>query len=79
MEAVMINKKTISHSDSNICGSIWRVKQLNKAYDKEKLSILGKYRSKGRRKVLSSLPSNLLATSISPMTKSIRHSISIDS
>lgn len=41
---VSVKQKTISHSEPKMCDSIWRIKQLNKAFDREKLSVLQRYR-----------------------------------
>lgn len=76
---VLVKQKTISHSESKMCDSIWRIKQLNKAFDREKLSVLQRHKEKGRRKVLTSLPSNLMANSISPLNKkqALKHSLPV--
>jgi hypothetical protein len=65
--------RTVSHSEIKVCEGVWRIKQLNKAFDREKLSLLQRYRGKMRRRDLSSEASNLLGpngslgTAISPL------------
>jgi hypothetical protein len=69
MEGVLPNKpaRTISHGEIKACDGVWRIKQLSKAFEREKLSLLQRYRCKMRRKEVSGEHSNLLATSISPL------------
>lgn len=52
IEAVLPGKpaKTISHSEIKVCDGVWRIKQLNKAFEREKLSLLQRYKCKMRRK-----------------------------
>lgn len=76
--------RTISHSDIKVCDGVWRIKQLNKVFDREKLNLLQRYRGKMRRRELASEASNLLASniplgsSISPLGKNpAKHSVSL--
>ncbi len=70
VENLTVRQKTVSNCESKLSDSIEKIKQFNRNYDKQKSSIIPRNRQpKGKRKILASLPNNLLATSISPLNK----------
>jgi hypothetical protein len=79
IEVISKNQRTISHNEPKLSSGLWKIKQLNKVYDKEKTNLLLRHRESGRRNALSSMPSNLMASSISPLSKqSKKHSTALD-